>query len=508
MTQLPEIHPSYWITSTLDTTYPTLTENISVDVAIVGAGLVGVTTAKLLKQAGKSVALLEANQIAAGVSGHTTAKVTSLHQLIYAQLIDSIGEEKARLYGESNQAGVERLAAFVRDEQIDCDFMRKDTFTYARSTDQLAKIEAEVTAAQKLGLPASFVKDVPSLPFDVVGAVKFSNQAQFHPRKFILNLAAKIPGNGSHVFQNTRVCTVKGEQPCRVITENGPTVIAQDVIVTTNLPILDQGLFFAKTYPKRSYIIGGRVNPDQDPGGMFIGTGQSYRSLRTTPLEDGGTLLLMGGEGHKVGEVSSTDECYQKLAQDMQKYYGVTPEYFWSTQDYVSFDKLPYIGKLTPTSNHTYVATGFSLWGMSKSFMSAMLLSDLVQGIENPWAELYDATRPTPFVTKESLKQNLEVGTHWIGDRIKGLFDSPQKLERGEAKVTTADGNRVAAYRDETGELHMVSAVCPHLGCIVDWNEAEKSWDCPCHGSRFSCDGEILHGPAVNKLKQRNPVAQ
>lgn len=507
MAQLNEIHPSYWIASTLDTSYPSLAEDISVDVAIVGAGLVGVTAAKLLKQAGKTVALLEADQIASGVSGHTTAKVTSLHQLIYAQLIDSIGEEKARLYAESNQAGLELLAAFVQDEQIDCDFMHKDAYTYVRAADQLSKIEAEVTAAQKLGLPASFVQDLP-LPFNVAGAVKFSNQAQFHPRKFILNLAAKIHGNGSYVFQNTRVCTVKGEEPCRVITENGSTVIAQDVIITTNLPILDQGLFFAKTYPKRSYIVAGRIRPDQNPQGMFIGADQNYRSIRTTPLDDGGTLLMMGGEGHKVGELSQTDKCYQKLEQDMQRYFSIKPEYRWSTQDYVSFDKLPYVGKLMPTSNHTYVATGFSLWGMSKSFMSAMLLSDLVLGIANPWAELYDATRPTPFVTKESLKQNLDVGTHWIGDRIKGLFDSPQKLERGEAKITTADGHRIAAYRDEASELHLVSAVCPHLGCIVDWNEAEKSWDCPCHGSRFSCDGEILHGPAVNKLKQRNPVAQ
>ena len=491
--QLSGQHESFWIASTLQSDYPTLTEDVSVDVAIVGAGLVGVTTAKLLKQAGKTVALIEADHIGKGTSGHTTAKVSSLHQLMYATLIDKYDEDQARLYGESNQAGIERLASFVADENIDCDFARKDAFTFATSDDQLDKIKAEVRAAQMLGLPASFETET-KLPFNVLGAVKFSNQAQFHPRKFILNLTAKIPGDGSHVFQNTRVKTVKGEEPCRVMTETGATVIAKDVLIATHLPILDQGLFFAKTYPKRSYLIGCRIDPAQDPQGMFIGTGSKYRSLRTTPMDDGSTLLLIGGEGHKVGEASDTEERYQRLEAYAQKHFGAQTDYRWSTEDFVSFDQLPYIGKLTPTSNHTYLATGFSLWGMSKSFMSAMLLSDLIQGIENPWAKLYDATRPTPFVTQESLKQNVDVGARWIGDRIKGLFSNYSSVKTGEGKL-------VAAYRDQTGELHTVSAVCPHLGCVVAWNPAEKSWDCPCHGSRFSYDGEILHGPAVHQLK-------
>ncbi|NJK39490.1 MAG: FAD-dependent oxidoreductase [Oscillatoriales cyanobacterium RM2_1_1] len=497
---IPEVSQSFWIDSTLESQYPPLTQDISVDVAIVGAGLVGVVVAKLLKQAGKTVAVLEADQVATGVSGHTTAKVTSLHQLIYADLLKNIGQEKARLYGESNQAAIEKLANLVKSEQIDCDFERKNTFSFARFIENLDQVKAEVEAAVQLGLPASFVQEI-GLPFEIAGAVKFENQAQFHPRKFILNLAAKIQGEGSFVFEQTRVQKVTGEQPCRVTVANGCTVTAGDVIVATNAPILDQGLFFAKAYAKRSYLIGAWIDPAQDPQGMFIGVGKDYHSIRTAPHQDK-TLLLIGGGGHKVGGISNTEEKFEKLAQYAQTYFGVEEvAYRWSTQDLVSFDQLPYIGKLTPMSNHTYVATGFSLWGMSKSIMAAMLLSDLILGIENPWADLYDATRPTPFISKESLKQNLDVGVHWVGDRLKGITESADQIGMGEGKVIMAKGKQIAASRDDQGVLHQVSAVCSHLGCIVAWNNAEKSWDCPCHGARFAPQGQVLHAPATQNLE-------
>lgn len=495
-------HISYWIDSTLPSTYPALSQDVTVDVAVVGAGLAGVMTAKLLKQAGKTVALIEADRIGQGASGHTTAKVSALHQLIYADLIDQHGTEKARLYGESNQAAIARLAELISTDNIDCDFERKASYTFATDQDGLKQVQDEVEAALTVGLPATFVEST-DLPLAVTGAIMLPDQAQFHPRKFMLAIAATLPGDGSHVFEQTRVDTVKDEGPCRVITQNGPTVIAQDVVVTTNLPILDIGLFFAKSYPQRSYLVGGRIEASRAPQGMYIGVGKGYRSIRTTPTDDGGLLLLVGGEGHKVGKDNATDERYQRLEDYMRGQFGVEPAYRWSSQDFKSFDKLPYIGKLTPAHQHTYVATGFSLWGMTKSVMAGMVLSDAILGRENPWAELYDATRPTPFVTTTSIQQNLDVGSHWVGDRFKGLFDSTDSVSSGEGKLVTHKGTKVAAYRDESNQLHTVSAVCPHLGCIVAWNQAEKSWDCPCHGSRFGCDGEILHGPAVKPLEQK-----
>ncbi|BAZ39179.1 putative FAD dependent oxidoreductase [Calothrix sp. NIES-4101] len=500
MSNLTGKHISYWIDSTPTANFPVLSHNLSVDVAIVGAGIAGITAAILLKRAGKTVAVIESQQISTGVSGHTTAKITSLHQLIYADLIKNHGEEKARIYAQSNQAALEFVVKTITEEQIDCDFSRQSAYTFAETEENLQDIEKEVEAALKLGLPASFVRET-SLPFPIAGAIKFDNQAQFHSRKYLLHLIQQIPGDGSYVFENTRVQKVEEDNSCQVITDQG-IVQAQNIIIATNIPIADEGLFFAKTYPKRSYIVGAKISADKAPQGMYIGSGEKYYSIRTTPYE-GELLLLVGGGGHKVGAVEDTEEKYLDLENYTRSRFDVESfKYRWSTQDFVSFDKLPYIGKLTPLSQRTYVATGFSLWGMTKGTLSGMILADTILGIKNPAADLYDATRATPFVNPQGIKQNIEVGTHWIGDRLKGWGKNLNDVGIGEGKLVTVDGDKVAAYRDETGNIHAVSAVCPHLGCVVAWNSGEKSWDCPCHGSRFSCTGEILHGPTVKDLKK------
>ncbi|MDY7005733.1 MAG: FAD-dependent oxidoreductase [Cyanobacteriota bacterium] len=494
---------SFWIDSTPNTNFTQFIDNVVVDVAIVGGGIAGLTAAILLKRAGKTVAVIEANHIAAGVSGHTTAKVTSLHRTIYADLIKEIGLEKARIYGESNQAAVEFVATMVAQEQIDCDFSREKAYTFARHQDDLSQIEAEVEAAVKLGLPATFAQET-SLPFPIAGAVQFENQAKFHPRKYLLHLANQIQGGGSYIFEETRVKTAEEGTPCQVTTNKG-VVNATDVIVTTNLPILDRGLFFAKTYPKRSYIVGAHIDPAKAPEGVFIGVGNDTHSLRTTPTQDGGMLLMIGGIGHKTGDTVNTEKYYLDLENYGLSNFGIeTFDYRWSSQDMISFDNIPYIGKLTPANEHIYVATGFSLWGMSNGTMSGMLLSDLIQGKQNPWSELYDATRATPFLSATSIKENADVAKHWVADRLKGLQDSSvSEVGAGEGKLLSIDGEKIGAYRDDSGTLHAVSAVCPHLGCIVEWNSAEKSWDCPCHGARFNCEGEVLRAPAVNNLEKK-----
>ncbi|NJN87108.1 MAG: FAD-dependent oxidoreductase [Leptolyngbyaceae cyanobacterium SL_7_1] len=502
MTDFVEKPISFWIDSTPQSQFPSLQGSVSVDVAIVGAGIAGITAATLLKRAGKTVAVIEAARVGTGVSGHTTAKVTALHQLIYAELIKQQGETKARLYAESNQAAVEQVAQLIEQDGIECDFSRQSAYTFAESDDTLGQVEEEVEAALKLGLPVALVQAT-SLPFPIAGAIKLDRQVQFHVRKYLMHLANSIPGSGSYVFEQSRVQHVEEGQPCEVLTDRG-TVQAKDVIVTTNLPILNQGLFFAKAYPKRSYLIGVPIDPAAAPVGMYIGAGSDYYSIRTTPYGDR-LLLLIGGGGHKVGTVTHTQERYHKLAAFAQSRFGIDSiAYRWSTQDMVSFDKLPFIGKLTPFNNHIYVATGFSLWGMSKGTLSGMLLTDMILGRENPWAELYDATRATPFITPQSIKENIEVGVHWLGDRLKGLqTSSTRDVAQGEGKLLTLDGEKVAVYRDHQGKCHGVSAVCTHLGCIVDWNDAERSWDCPCHGARFDYDGAVLHGPAINPLKQK-----
>lgn len=494
---------SYWVDSTSTDNFSSLKDHVSVDVAIVGAGIAGITAATLLKKAGKTVALLESREVGTGASGHTTAKVTSLHQLIYATLIDQVGEDKARLYAESQQAAVEQVAQLVAQEQLDCDFQRKSAYTFTESEENLEKIEEEVEAALRFGLPASFVRET-SLPFPIAGAIRFDHQAQFHPRKYILALAKLLPGNGSYVFENTRVQNVEEGSPCKVISDRG-TLSAKKVLITTNLPILDQGLFFAKTYPKSSYLIAAPIEDSKAPDGMFIGIGEGYRSIRTTPSGEG-TLLIVGGEGHKTGSVSETEEKYLKLETYIRDRFGIeSVKYRWSSHDMMSMDKLPYIGKLTPLSDCVYVATGFSLWGMSNGTLSGMILSNLVLENPNPWTDLYDATRITPFLSAESLKNNLDVGKHWVGDRLKGSSEETLvELANGEGKLVNVDGDKIAAYRDDEGTLHTCSAVCPHLGCIVNWNSADKSWDCPCHGAQYTGEGKLFHGPAVKDLEPKN----
>ncbi|MBW4655327.1 MAG: FAD-dependent oxidoreductase [Kaiparowitsia implicata GSE-PSE-MK54-09C] len=496
---------SFWIESTPKGQFPPFLPeslpDLRVDVAIVGGGIAGITAAMRLKQAGKTVAVVEADQIGTGVTGHTTAKVTSQHHLIYASLVKDLGEEKAKLYAESNQAAIAQVFQWVQTQNIDCDFSRRTAYVFAEQPEQLTKVKDEVEAAQTVGLPASFTTDL-SLPFPVLGAVAFEGQAQFHPRKYLLHLAKMIADEGSYVFEQTRVTSVDEGTPCKIVTERG-NLYAQDVLITTNLPILDQGLYFAKAYPRRSYIVAAEISPEQAPDGMYIGTGDSYRSLRTTPEGDR-LLLLIGGEGHKVGAVTNTAERFANLEAYGRERFGITDyAYRWSSQDVKSFDNVPYIGKLTPANTHIFVATGFGLWGMSNGTLAGMLLSDLVQGKDNPWADLYDSLRATPFLTSTSLQENLDVGKRWVGDRLKGLTDnSINDVVTGEGKLLTIEGKKVAAYRDDEGQVHAVSATCTHLGCIVNWNNAEKSWDCPCHGARFDCQGKILHGPAVTPLEQ------
>lgn len=491
---------SFWIDSTPKTDFPSLQEGVSVDVAVLGGGITGITAATLLKRAGKTVALIESDRVVEGVTGHTTAKVTASHGQIYAQVSESFGEDGARLYGQSNQAAIEMIAGFVEQEGIDCDFSRLPNYLYSVTEDEVPSLRAEAEAAARAGLPASFVREIP-LPVPAVGAVRFDDQAQFHPRKYLLHLASTIPGDGSYVFERTRATGVTEGSPCRVETEKG-IVEARDVVVATLIPFLDRGLFFSKVHPYRNYVVCPSVDPATAPPGMFVSTESPTHTLRSSPFGDR-ALLIIAGEGHKVGQEDELER-YRRLEEWTKANFEIDAiEYRWSTQDYYSIDHVPYIGKLRRGSQHVYVATGYNAWGLTTGTHAASILSDAILGIPNPWAELYDSNRLKPGASfRKFTEENINVAKRWFGDRIApSRVKSVAELGTGEAGVLTVEGKRVAAYRDDQGQLHAVSAVCTHLACIVSWNGAERTWDCPCHGSRFSFEGEVVQGPAVAPLE-------
>ena len=503
MTEGPR--PSLWLGTTAETAYPPLDGSTSVDVAVVGGGIAGITTAFLLAREGRSVALLDSKRILHGATGYTTAKVTAAQGTTYTDVRKRFGEEGARLYADANLTALERVAEIVETESVDCDFERKANFVYCETPQERSAIVDEVDAARSAGLGGDLVEET-SLPYPVECAFRLDGQAQFHPRKFLLRLAELVASEGGHVFEQTRVTNVKGNGVLRVVTDNAE-IRARDVVLATHLPILDRGLFFAKAHPARSYALACRVRPDQDPEGMYINVSPPTRSVRTA-RDDGGLLLLLGGEGHKPGAEPDTEARYRALEDFGRAHWGADDFPFrWSTQDYEPVDKVPYVGRLTRRSDHVYVATGFRKWGMTNGVAAALILTDLILGRENPWAALYDSKRLKPLASAPTfVKENASVARHFFGDRLaRGEKTAAEALAPGEGKMLNVGGKKTAGYRDGDGTLHLLSPVCTHLGCHVSWNPAEKSWDCSCHGSRFAGEGRVIQGPAVKDLERRSP---
>ena len=341
---------SYWIDSTEPTSYPSLASDLEVDVAVVGAGITGLTVAYLLAREGRSVAVLDSKRIVRGVTGYTTAKLTAGHGLVYRDLIDSFGQERARVYAESNQAAIARVRELTSELGIDCDLERASNYVYGESPEEVERIRAEVEAAQRLGLPASFVSETP-LPYDVAGAIRLDDQAQFHPRKYLLPLAAAIARAGGRIFEETRALAVDEGSPCQVRTSRG-AVRARDVVLASHIPFLDRGLFFTKVHPHRSYALAARVDPDRIPDGMFLNAGTPTRSVRSI-LHDGERLLLVGGDGHKPGEEPHTGQRYKNL-EEFARRFDPTADvtHTWSTHDYLSVVMFPYVGQLRRRSRH------------------------------------------------------------------------------------------------------------------------------------------------------------
>jgi glycine/D-amino acid oxidase-like deaminating enzyme/nitrite reductase/ring-hydroxylating ferredoxin subunit len=479
--------------------YPVLDGDTRVDVAVVGGGITGLTAARLLVREGKRVAVLEQGRIGSGTTGGTSAHVTQVPDLRYHELRSKWGLEDLRTVVDSSRAALERIASLVEDDAIDCDFTRVPAYLYSESPDELAKLEEEVKAAREAGMAAELVHAVP-LPFPVAAAVRYEDQARFHPLKYLASLARTVQNNGGRIHEGSRVVEVEAGEPCRVRTEKGGTVTADLVLFATHTPA-GFSLLHAELEPLRSYVLVAKLRRGEPPEGLFFDTADPYNYTRRQ-----GDLLIVGGKDHKTGEDHKPEESYRALEEYVRQRWDVASiDYRWSAQFYDPPDGLPMIGRAV-TSKHVFLATGYSGVGLVFGTLGGMLLADFVMERENPWAKVYSPSRLKPLAAgPHVLKMNLESGVAFVKDR----FTTPKigavsEIPPGEGRVVEIGGERAAIYRDESGAVRAVSAVCTHAGCLVHWNAAEKSWDCPCHGSRFATDGGVLEGPAVKGLA---PVA-
>ncbi|WP_173915486.1 FAD-dependent oxidoreductase [Halobacillus sp. Marseille-Q1614] len=508
MNNLPRQPRSMWRDFTIDA-FPKLNEDIKTDVTVVGGGITGITTAYMLVKQGYNVVLLEAGRLVEGTTGYTTAKISSQHDLIYSELIKTHGEEKAKLYYEANEEGLALIDQIRNSHNIDCDFSFQDAFLYANSIKDKKLIKKEAGAYQKLGVNGGWTNDN-HLPYPVSSAAVITRQAQFHPVKYLRGLIQFLKEKNTPIYENTRVENIdKGDIPI-VTTRDGHKIESNHVVMASHYPFNDvEGLYFGRLHVERSYSIAVKTN-DPIPEGMHLSTGSPKRSLRSAVDENGEQLLLIGGEGHTSGQVEETERCYENLLSFARKHWDVTDvPYRWSSQDLTTLDQVPYIGPVTETNSNIYVATGFSKWGMTNGTIAAKVISDQISHVPNKYEDLF---RPSRFNAAKDIPnftiENLDVAKEFLKGKLNRKDIELESIKRGDAAVVSYNGKKAGAYKDHSGHVTIVDTSCTHMGCDVAWNEAENSWDCPCHGSRFTTEGEVIEGPAVEPLETLNRTAK
>ena len=496
---------SVWMATANTPSQPRLKENIRTDVCIIGAGIAGLTTAYLLAKEGRSVVVLDDGAIGGGMTGRTTAHLTNAFDDRYVEMEKLHGAEGSRFIAESHTAAIDKIEAIAREEHIDCGFERLDGFLFVPPNESTDVLDDELKASHRAGLvDVELVNRAPIETFDTGPALRFPRQAQFHPLDYLTGLTRAFISAGGRIFSETHATTITGGTDARVETNLGPAVLCDVIVVATNTPVNDRVAIHTKQAPYVTYVIGVRVPKGSVTPALYWDTPDPYHYVRlqsdkTNPTHQ---ILIVGGEDHKTGQENDGAERFARLEQWTRERFPQSGEveFRWSGQVMEPVDGVAFIGANPLDEDNVFIATGDSGQGMTHGTIAGILLTDLIQDRKNPWADLYSPSRIKLRSLGEYAGENLNVAGQFTDYLTPGEISSVDELRPGEGAIMRDGLSKLAVCRDEGGVVHKLSAVCPHLGCIVAWNSTEKTWDCPCHGSKYRADGRVYQGPANGDL--------
>lgn len=502
---------SFWLSSVESIKFKRLQDNLEVDILIIGGGISGMSTAYCLAKSGRKVVLVEDGYIGSGETGRTTAHIVNALDDRYAELEKFHGKENTRLIAESHTSAIDLIEKIVKEEQIDCDFKRVDGYLFLHPSDIYKTLKDELRATHEAGIHTVLMNEVPGITIEKGPCLQFPQQAQFHPMKYLKGLAEAIVSNGGIIYTETRVENIEKNK----VTANGFTLTAKHVVVATNTPINDIITIHTKQHPYRTYVIAATIPKFVLPPSLWWDTGDQdskwvakpYHYVRTQEYNEQYDLLICGGQDHKTGQIDaeeiSQQERYTALEDWLIRRFPYLQEviFKWSGQVMEPVDSLAFIGR-NPGDDNIYIATGDSGNGITHGTIAGMLISDLINNKPNPWEKVYDPSRISLKATGDFLKEVGNMAVQYADFLKPGDFNSVKNIRNNEGGVITVGLKKVAVFRDSKGILQAYTAVCPHLGCVVQWNADEKSFDCPCHGSRFTSEGKIINGPAISDLKK------
>ncbi|MCI8309899.1 MAG: FAD-dependent oxidoreductase [Clostridia bacterium] len=504
-----ENNNSFWLNSFKLPNFNKLDKNINADVCIVGGGLTGITTAYYLSKKGYKVCLIEKDNLMSKTSGHTTAKITSQHGIFYKYLLDSKGKEFAEKYLSANEEAIKNIMDIINIENIDCDFEKKNAYIFTEKTTEVQKLKEEAHIVKKLGIvDCNYINKI-NLNLNIEGAIEFKNQAQFNPIKYANALIQSIIQNGSEIFENTRFDDYeKNNDEFKIFTNKKYSINSKYLVLTTRYPIINfPGYYFLKMYQEISYVLAIKPKNKFTIDGMYINSELPTLSIKTAKYNDE-DIILIGGYTNKTGTEDDINlrYKYENLRKKALEIFGdFDILYKWNTEDCISLDKIPYIGEFSNFTENLFLATGFKKWGMTTSNIAANIITDKIINKQNNYEEIFKATRLEPIKNREELNNMIKQSIKsLVVDKFKNSKDILNDVKNDEGKIVMFGDVKVGIYKDPDGNVYAIKPFCTHLGCELSWNELNKTWDCPCHGSRFEYTGKSIDSPSIKDLENYN----